>query len=178
MAMIAIRSTLALATGVLVLTGCASVADDGFPSLARRDAERLTGSAIPADGADALPPPPSLSADLETRVGQLLGQARRAHDDFEQRRGRAGSLVGAASGAARASESWVSAQVALADLQSARSDTMIALAELDELFARERLAYSDAISPGAALVEEARETVEILVAEEDSVIAAYASRLR
>ncbi|MEZ5742940.1 MAG: hypothetical protein R3D89_04220 [Sphingomonadaceae bacterium] len=172
------RNSTALLAAALALSACATVPDGDYPSLERRAAERLTGSALPAEGADSPPPAPPLSADLETQVARLLRQARNAHGDFERMRGPTGAMVSAARGTARASESWISAQVALADLQSARSGAMVALAELDELYVKERLGYSQSVSPSAALIGEARDTVEILVSEEDLVIDRLAGMLR
>lgn len=155
----------------LLLAGCAADTTN-YPSLARRPAERITGSAetVPADAA---PQPPALpSPELSARLSQLVDQAQAAHRDFLAKRERASGLVGAARGAAVASESWSVASVALAELEAARSRAMIALADLDSLYAAERVAGGPAAAVGAA-----REQVIALVGEEDAVLADLRGRL-
>jgi hypothetical protein len=148
------------------LSACA--ADQGsYPSLARRDAERIVGTmpvAAPAPESVALPATPA--PELARRLSQLIDQARTAHGRFTAREPRARTLSGAARGAAMGSESWASAAIALADLESARSDAMIALADLDALYAAARVESSAADAIAAA-----RDQVTALVGEEDAVLA-------
>jgi hypothetical protein len=156
---------------VPALSACASDTVN-YPSLARRDIERITVSpeAVPANQvppAVAAPPSPELTA----RLTRLVAQAREAHGRFAAHRVRTEQMVGAASGAAVASESWSLAAVALAGLESARSDAMIALADLDQLYAATRIDGDDGTAIAAA-----RDQVIALVGEEDRVLAALSGR--
>lgn len=87
-------------------------------------------------------------------------------------RGKAQQLANAARDSARASESWAVASVALADLESARSEAMIALADLDQHYAAARIAGSDANAIAAA-----RDKVTGWIAEQDRVLADLRGRL-
>ncbi|MCW1382582.1 hypothetical protein OLX02_07080 [Novosphingobium sp. KCTC 2891] len=116
----------------LFLGACADRSQ--FPSLARRPAERAYGMAQPVAG----PTPASESsipADATTvaRVTALREQARKADARFDSRRPAALRAVAAARGAAVGSDAWSVAQIALADLDSARSDGMVAMADLDRM---------------------------------------------
>ena len=71
-----------------------------------------------------------------------------------------------------ASEGWSVATVAVADLESARSDAMIALAEIDALYAAARINGED-----AALIALARDHVTGLVDSEDKVLADLRGRI-
>jgi hypothetical protein len=155
----------------ILLTGCAADTSN-YPSLARRPAERVTGSAEPAQAEPAPAPPALPSPELTARLAQLTAEAESAHRDFLARRDRAGQLVAAARGAAVASESWSIASIALAELEAARSRAMIALADLDSLYAAERVAGGPAAAVGAA-----REQVIALVSQEDAVLAELRGRL-
>jgi hypothetical protein len=172
----------------LLAAGCES--PGSFPSLAKRPAERMagtgemvesgaqfcpagriSGTADPVEVVEAPPPPLPPSASLQASVDQLLGQAARAHSDFEASRAAAERAVSAARGAARASEGWVSGQVALAGLESRRSGAVTALTELDLLYAEERIANPEGVTPSAELLGKAREQVMALVEAENAVLA-------
>ena len=160
-----------LVAPLLALGLAACAADkDLYPSLARRDVER-SGAVQPAAPTT---PPLTLPADprLAPRLDRLVEQARAAHEQFATRRERAEQLAAAASGSAIASEGWAVASVALADLESSRSEAMIALADLDELYAAARVAGGQ-----AAEIVRARDTVSAWIGEEDGVLAALRGRL-
>lgn len=155
----------------LLLAGCA--ADYGnYPSLARRPAERVKGTAEPAAPTSVPPPAVMPSSDLATRLAQLTSQAEAAHREFTGRRARAEELVGAARGTAVGSENWSVASVALADLETSRSQAMIALADLDELYAAERTAGRD-----AAAIARTRDRVIDWIGEEDIALAQLRGRM-
>lgn len=171
---------------LLTLSGCAGQGD--FPSLERRPAElALEAGAVPApapgriggSGVPALPAPDAavrqeaVPADLPARLEALRAAAREAHGRFMGKRARAGELMGAARGAAVGSEAWSVASVALADLESARSDAMISLGELDRLYAAERIDGGD----GGAIAA-VRDQVTAWVADEDAVLADLSGRLK
>ena len=166
-------------TLALPLGACAG-AGRTYPSLERRAAEREYGSAAPATGAPAVPlvslAPPS--ADLTTRLAALRGSAARAHQAFESRQPGTARMVAAAQGAARASENWSVAQVALAELESVRSQGMIALADLDSLLIDKAVANAYAPTADLAAVEAVHAEVSGWIAREDEVLGALRSRLR
>ncbi|MBS0480614.1 MAG: hypothetical protein JSR96_00375 [Proteobacteria bacterium] len=147
----------------LALSACAKDAG-GYPSLARRPAERLSGTApvvTPAPVETPAPVPPELIGKLDG----LLAKARSADALFRQHMPRTRALVAAASGAAVASESWSVATVALADLESQRSQAMIALADLDALYAAEGVRMGD-----TSAIVTARDQVIALMRDEDAVL--------
>lgn len=151
----------ALLAALLALTGCAATADN-YPSLAIRDAERVSGTmAVPAAPPAALPPAPP-SADLAA----LLAAIRAGHTRFAAQTGATQRTVAAARGAAVGSDSWSAAQVAVADLEGERSQVMIALADLDRLYASASVAGADVTAAAAALAE-----ANALVAQENAEIA-------
>jgi hypothetical protein len=155
---------------LLLTAGCAS--SEGFPSLARRDAERVSGTIAPPAPPVAVAPDP-VSPETSVRLSQLESRARAGHARFQSRESRARQLVGAAQGAARASESWSVATVAVAELEAARSEVMISLADLDSLYAAERVGGSDGLAIGTV-----RDVVTALVTDEDRVLAGLGSSLR
>jgi type IV secretory pathway VirB10-like protein len=154
---------LAALLAATLIAGCAADVSE-YPSLARRPIERQM------EAPPAPPPPPEApaapSAELTARLDQLVAQARAAHARFESREARARQLARAASGAAIASESWAVATIAVSDLESARSEVMIALADLDGMHAVAVVEGKD-----AAPIAAARESVTALVREEDRVLA-------
>jgi hypothetical protein len=139
----------------------------------------MSGSAQPVTPeAPPLPPAPA-SPELTTRLAQLVDQARDAHRRFGARRGNAQRLVAAGGGAAPGSEGWAVATVALSDLESARSDAMIALAELDQLYASETVAASETGNRASVdAIVAARDQVTVLVGEQDTILAALRGRMR
>jgi hypothetical protein len=163
-------SSMMLAGAALALSACASDTTH-YPSLAKREAERIANSAPSAPSPTPAPLPAAPAATLASLDG-LIARAKDAHRRFAARRPRAEQLVAAAAGAPLASESWSVASIALADLESARSDTMVALAELDGAYAAARVAGSDVTAISAA-----REDVMALVGEEDRVLAALRRRI-
>jgi hypothetical protein len=165
----ALRTLAAPLALIALVAGCA---DDAalYPSLARRPAERVNGDAPPP------PPPPAPPAapdkNLLDRLERLVAQAREADAQFRAREGRANALSSSATGAAIGSEAWAVATIAVSDLESARSDAMIALAELDALYAAARIDGTDATAIAAA-----RDQAIALVAGQDKALAALRSRL-
>lgn len=168
----------AIALSLFTVAGCATQGD--YPSLALRDAERVAGSAAAgapseADTPIVLPPP---GTDTLTRIDRLLSTAREAHAGFERKSAATRRAVSAARGASVASDGWITAQVALADLQSARSGVVTALAELDGMYVDAREAEAATVSPTAQAIGTARDTVEEWVTQENKAIAALSGDLR
>jgi len=168
------QSALLLLALPVCLEACASTGS--YPSLAKREAERVTGTeeqAAPAAPEPETPP----SAALEANVEQLLDQATSAHGEFEKGRESTQRTVSAAKGSAVASEKWVAAEVALATLESARSGAITALSEIDQLYADERVAKPRTVTPSAKLLGSAREQVRALVQEENDTLGEIASQM-
>ena len=159
----------ALASATLLsLAACASAPGE-YPSLAIRDAERVTGTiATP----EPYVPPPAPAPVLD-RLAQLTGEAASTHSAFLSEAPRARRTVSAARGASAGSENWAQAQVALAGLEAARSQAMVALADLDRL-------YVDAAVEATELdrIAAVRKEVIGIVEAEDAVIAELAAALR
>ena len=164
------------------LGGCA---DGGaaYPSLARRPVERITdavpvATASSSPGADARP-----SAELAGRLDQMLGQARGAKQDFDERQAAAERLIAAAGSAPAGSEEWARATQALSGLESARSQTAQPLSDLDRLDVDDRLQGAQLSPektfspPDTAAIAQARAAITALVADEDAVLAKLDTRL-
>lgn len=167
----AMRRSISVAMLGLLLAACAAD-QDGYPSLARRPAERVSGTAEPAPTASEVPLPPS-SPEQAGRLGQLVAQAQAADAKFQARTDETRRRVGAAANAAMASENWSVATIALAGLESARSEAMVALADLDAMYVADGVAGKDVIAIAAA-----RNQVTALVEQEDAVLAELKVRLR
>lgn len=145
---------------LLGLTGCAA-ADDTYPSLAVRPAERAV------DTPPAAPSPlPAPTAETLAAADAALGRAQAAHRRFQALAGPAGRRVAAGRGAGYDSDAWAEAQVALAELDAARSQTAAALADLDLLLAETSNALRD-----TAPIAAARDTALSFVREEDATLA-------
>ena len=154
---------LSLAAPSLLLGGCAAGPAGDYPSLAIRDAERITGTlSVPQPYVGAPP-----SAAILGQLDALESEADAAHAAFLAEAPRASSIVSAARGAEIGSEAWANAEVALASLTTARSRTMVALADLDRL-------YVSAAVEGGALdaIASVRDEVQAQVAAENATIAA------
>lgn len=161
---------------LLSLSACGGA---DYPSLAIRPAERITGT---AEAAQPSPEPSTAplpaSVDVTGPAANLVAQAQGAHQRFLARRAETERLISGARGKAVGSEAWSVASVALASLESARSDAMVALAELDERYAAQSIvAESDGNPADAAALAAAREQVIVLVGDEDAVLTGLRNRL-
>lgn len=155
------------------LAACAT-ASDKYPSLAIRDVERAEGQFAPVPAAPLdVPEIPAPSGPLADRLAALGAAADAAHRAFVTSAGRASRLADAAAGAAVGSDAWASAQVALSDLDSARSTTAISLAELDSLMVGAAIQAQD-----ISAIELVRQQVLAQVGEEDGTLARLRNRIR
>ena len=163
------HTTLVL-SAVLLLGACATSSNE-YPSLARRPAERLTATydAPPAPVAVVLPAPP---ASVTGRLGGLVDAAQTADAKFRAREARARTTVSAAGSAKVGSESWGTATIAVAELESARAEAMQALSDLDTLYNDTRVRGEDPGQIGAA-----RDSVTGLISRQDQVLGELRSRL-
>ena len=159
-----------LLAAALPLSACAR--DTGaYPSLARRPAERLTATfGVPAAAEVVVLPAPS--AAVTGQVGPLVSAAQRADAKFRLREPRARSLVGSNGGAKIGSESWAVATIAVSELEVARAEAMLALADLDTLYNDTRVRGEDPGTIGAA-----RDTVTGLIDRQDQVLGELRGRL-
>lgn len=168
------RSThrlLALAT-LASLAGCSGQMAE-VPSLGRRAAELADQAIPPPVIADSVVAP----ADA-ARIRGWVESASSAHRAFNALADSRRARILAARGSARGSESWAGASVALAELQAARSQTMLPLAELDRFAITE--STRDAASRNPALIAAAQEavtTIEAMLAAEDREIGALAAAI-
>jgi hypothetical protein len=172
-----IRAKARLLPVLLPLLAAACSTAGTYPSLAQRDFERIGGSATPVAG-EAEPPAPPLpppSADLVTRLDGLVAVARDADGRFQANRPAAERAVAAAGNIA--SDSWSTASVALARLESSRSSAMEALADLDALYIDARTDAPLEETPSAKAIAVARDQVDGWVAAQDDVIADLTARL-
>ncbi|MCK9542401.1 MAG: hypothetical protein M0R03_10285 [Novosphingobium sp.] len=158
------------------IAGCASPGD--YPSLAIRDAERVSATVEPVSPNATPAPLPPPAPELADRLSQLVAQARDAHNRFGQMRGRAESALGRAGGSGPGSDGWAAATMALADLTTARGATMSALTELDLLATADALKGGGAPTGDTVTIAAARDEVAVWVAAEDGVLATLGSRLR
>lgn len=160
----------ALASLAALLGSCAPRSD--FPSLAPRPAEGVYASAR-ASQAAALPGiPAGVSEGLAGRLQALRIAARDAYDVFDARKPAAMRAVNAASGAAKGSDAWSGASVAVAGLESARSSLGLTLTDLDrlEVEASNRAADSADANADLKAVRKIKGQVEALVESETEVI--------
>lgn len=149
--------------GCTLLAACAT--PQGYPSLSIARHGRVSGTMQPVRSAPFTPTPPS-HATL-AQVDDLITQARKANAAFLAATPAARSAAIAAEGAEVGSDSWSSAQVAIANLETMRANAMIALADLDKL-------YVDAAINGGTIkrLGDARAEIAALVASENATVAA------
>lgn len=122
------RPLLALAAAAVV-AACTAPHGDGYPSLLPRPIEKR-GFADPAPRpAPVATPDAALDADLARTKAALA----KAGSTFADKAGEAERLATRARGAAAGSEPWIAAQVALAELDTLRSGTAGALADIEKL---------------------------------------------
>lgn len=165
----------AIALSLIVALGACASSGEDYPSLAIRDAERGEGT-FEAPEPRRLDVPPvevDLTGGLDARLSSLVAGAREAHGDFLEARPRAEQLVAAASGSAVGSDSWAAAQVALAELDSARSRAAVPLGDVDAIYTAARVSAEEVTA-----IEAARDEIIALVRLEDAVLADLRGRIR
>ncbi|MEL7447004.1 MAG: hypothetical protein AAGK02_14550, partial [Pseudomonadota bacterium] len=122
---------LGVAAALTALSACAG-SGDRYPSLAIRDAERNTGQFTPAL-ANTNQEAPVIS---RTDLSAIVSRASSAHDAFLALAPAARNAVESANGLSPENNNWAHAQVVLADLGTQRSETLLALGDLDLLEAK------------------------------------------
>jgi hypothetical protein len=156
------------------LAACAT-ASDKYPSLAIRDVERAQGQfePTPVKPLDIPAVTAPLSGPLGDRLVALGSQADAAHRAFLASVSKAERAAAAAAGDAIGTTTWASAQVALADLDSTRSQTAIALADLDTLMVSSAVQAED-----VSAIEVVRQQVIVQVTAEDETLARLRAKVR
>jgi len=141
------------------LAACAADADR-YPSFAipSADDDRVSATlSVPevslADPADSVDPLPD---DLGAQLAALAQRGDAAHAAFTGKANAARDLARAAQGASAASDRWMDAQIALADLTSHRSETRLALADVDQLAARAQIRAAGAAQADSIAATQAR----------------------
>lgn len=152
-----------------MLAGCGS--NEGYPSLARRPAERYAEMA-PPPAPPAVKAPEVLDSATAARITPLLEQARAAHGAFMAERASATAVIKGSSGAALGSEGWARASTALGKLESKRAGVTLALAELDQVHVDQKMNGGDGSSIAAV-----RDQITAWVADEDAVLADLKARI-
>ena len=159
--------TIALSASALV-AGCAG--DSGkYPSLAIRDAERVSGEFSPAPPAAPDPVAPVAS---NQEIGSIAARARETHRTFLSEQPAALQLAKAARGAGVESNDRSRAEVALSVLTTLRSETQLAMADLDVLEARAAGSFAPTDGIAAAQIQ-----IASLLAEQDEMLSAVIAEL-
>lgn len=149
----------------MALAACSSGSHD-YPSLAIREAERAFGTfTVPAGDAVPIRPASAPPAVIES-LPEQIALADAAHQRFLSMSSETERLVMASQGSNPYSNAWAAAQVALAELESQRSQSAIALGTLDLLYADASLAFTE-----REQVDAARSRVLEMVKVEDDVLA-------
>ncbi len=150
----------ALLMSTAILAAC-TTASDRYPTLEIREAERVSGT---FDVADAVEPVP-MGSDTAANLPEIESAARASHKKFLEAVPSARNLIEAARGSTADSNVWAAAQIARADLESQRSETAIALAELDLKYANATMRFEQRDA-----VETALRRIEDMIAEEDRIL--------
>ena len=161
-----LRSALLLAAASLA--GCAT-SSDRYPSLAVREAERMTGTFTPVE-----PPAPfAVAPETVRRVEDLVAAASTLHQNFTTKVPAARGLASRASGNGAESDLRSRALLALAELASLRNQTATTLADLDRLEAEAATALG-ATGP----ISESQAAVAMMLGEQQEALDSLGTILR
>lgn len=159
----------------LTLSACAASQSD-FPSLGKRDFEDepvMTDSEIPAAQAIFTLPPA-----IQAAVDAAAKQSNDAHKQFLQQLPAVQRRVAAARGAAPASENWVVAQMDMAALETRRTPSVTALADIDRLYIAQLDQEVENNQAGAAaIILEQREMIAAQVQQQQESMDAMMAAL-
>lgn len=156
----------------LILSGCAGSLS-GYPSLAKRPVENA-----PMGEAAAAPAPVEADPAVQAEIDKLAAQAQAGGAAFDRAWPAADRAARAAAGSAVSSEAWVAAQQTLSSLESARNDSVSALASLDVLYVERSRAIADGKAQGGIeQIDAARAAVLATVDSQNDRIDALKGRL-
>jgi hypothetical protein len=156
---------------VLLVSGCAMSAGDGYPSLTKRAVE---GRLDVMPSAPVIEAPGPLPVDLAGRLARWRGDSATAAQAFSAEREVAEPLVTAAAGASISSENWVVAQQAISRLQATRAPLTGALADIDRLYLQRSI---DESIDGLPAIYALRDDLIAMVMAQDAVLAGLVTRL-
>ncbi|MEQ1498282.1 MAG: hypothetical protein ABL914_06450 [Novosphingobium sp.] len=165
-------SSFALPLFAAIALGACSQSIGEYPSLAKRPAERVTAIYGVPDAAPAQTPLAQPDAAVLGQIDSLLAQAGRGDARFRRGEPTAQRMVAQAGRARIGSEPWSLATMAVSELEAARGETMVPLAELDRLFAE---AFTQGLDVTA--IAKARGTVIAIVGRQDDVLSGLRQRL-
>mgnify|MGYP001118538817 CR=1 FL=1 len=147
----------------------------GYPSLAKRPVEsrdRTVPAAQPVQ-------PAAPDAALATQVETLGKQAASGDAAFQQQIAQGRKTASAATGAAPASESWVAAEMTISALDSARYESVAALAGLDTLYVdKQDNADAARVTTDLATIDPVRTRVLALVDAQNDALDSLRKSLR
>ena len=115
--------------------------------------------------------PDATPVELDARLTTIRGQASNAGQLFESRLEGARQSIAAASDAPTDSDRWAKAQVEYADLASQHSTGRLALAELDLIASRARLA--DASEEDIQAIAQLQTSLATALDEQARILAAF-----
>ncbi|MCF8706502.1 hypothetical protein [Rhizorhapis sp. SPR117] len=159
----------------LFLAGCAGSGSGSYPSLAKRPVESGNGASVSAPVSEPVTVDPALTRE----VGGLMDKARSGAAAFDAHVQSAKQQVAAAKGSAVSSEAWVTAQVAISDLESERYDSVFALASLDTLYINRLNAVTAnaAHSSNTEIVDQARGDALAIIDRQNDILDGLKARL-
>jgi hypothetical protein len=170
------RASLLSVLLVIALSGCKAVEGD-FPSLAKRPFESTNPNAPPL----VVPETPiaeSLPADMALVVANLVQRHQKAQDQYVGMLAAVQGQAARAAGSAMGSEAWINAHLAVSRLDSARADSVAALAEMDALIEKQIEREESDNSPRLiALLEPKQRLLIAAVAEQSSELDRLAKQI-
>lgn len=145
----------------LFLSGCAA-SSEKYPSLAIRDFERAAENSVINESGSA----PMLSAKLSAALQDARELAASRNADFNGALAGVRSKIAATRGSGPNSNAWGEAQIALADLSRHRSQTAVALGNIDMIVAE---ASADLVDVGHE--QAIQSEVAAMLAQQDRALA-------
>jgi len=148
-------------------TVSAQVNGRGYPSLGKRPVETRDRTLPPPVPVEAAASDPT----LVDQIARLAQQAASGDSAFQRLIARSRSTVQAARGAAPVSEAWIAGQMAISTLDSARYDSVAALAGLDTLFVeRQNMDDAGRVKADIAAIDPVRlRTLAMVDAQNDAL---------
>lgn len=157
-------STLGAVLAALALGACAKDAEE-YPSLAKRPAERVTAVYGAPEAPATQAPLPQPEGTVLGQLESLVAQAERGDARFRKAEPTARRLVAQAGRAKVGSEGWAQATMAVSELEAARGETMVPLAELDRIYAEAMTQGQDVTAIAAA-----RDRVIVILGRQDQIL--------
>ena len=144
----------------LVISGCAAP-DGRYPSLAVRDAERVSGEFTPQAQPTGVPVVQPDSGRIDTAIAS----AKQANIKFLSQSDEVSALVAASRGTGQESDVRARALVGVASLTSLRGQTAGALSQLDALEAQAATSFAE-----TGAIRDAQATVVRMLSAQDQIL--------